>query len=199
MLETRTFDVEAVYKVLASAFDVSAGRTRVVRRTVLDTFDRRLERSGQRLQLIAEGGAERLELVQNGETLVTALDGAGPRWPAMSDALPDGPLKDRVARVCGIRALLVIDQRRRLVRRAELRNTDGKIVVRLDVDEAADGAAPPVIAVQPLRGYQKAADRAWQLVSTVLEPAAARPMASGASGRGRSIPSCLPVCCCPPS
>ena len=129
MLETHAFDVEAVYKVLASAFEVCAGKPRVVRRTVLDTFDRRLERSGQRLQLVAEAGADRLELVQDGETLVTALAGAGTRWPAMADALPDGALKDRVARACGIRALLVIDQRRRLVRRAELRNADGKIVV----------------------------------------------------------------------
>ena len=113
MLATRTFDVEAVYEVLASAFEVCAGKPRVVRRTVLDTFDRRLERSGQRLQLVTEAGADRLELVQDGETLVTALAGAGTRWPAMADALPDGALKDRVARACGIRALLIIDQCRR--------------------------------------------------------------------------------------
>ena len=182
MLETHTFDVEAVYKVLASAFEVCAGKPRVVRRTVLDTFDRRLERSGQRLQLVAEAGADRLELVQDGETLVTALAGAGTRWPAMADSLPDGALKDRVARACGIRALLIIDQRRRLVRRAELRNADGKIVARLDVDEPADGTAAPVIAVRPLRGYQKAADRARQLVSTVLEPAADEPTAPDATG-----------------
>jgi len=182
MLETHTFDVEAVYKVLASAFEVCAGKPRVVRRTVLDTFDRRLERSGQRLQLVAEAGADRLELVQDGETPVTALAGARTRWPAMADSLPDGALKDRVARACGIRALLIIDQCRRLVRRAELRNADGKIVARLDVDEPADGTAAPVIAVRPLRGYRKAADRARQLVSTVLEPAADEPTAPDATG-----------------
>ena len=182
MLETHPFDVEAVYEVLASAFEVCADKPRMVRRTLLDTFDRRLERSGQRLQLVAEAGADRLELVQDGETLVTALAGAGTRWPAMADSLPDGALKDRVARACGIRALLVIDQRRRLVRRAELRNADGKIVARLDVDEPADGTAAPVIAVRPLRGYRKAADRARQLVSTMLEPAADEPTAPDATG-----------------
>jgi CHAD domain-containing protein len=182
MLETHMFEVEALYKVLASAFEVCAGKPCVVRRTVLDTFDHRLERSGQRLQLVAEAGADRLELVQDGETLVTAFAGAGTRWPAMADALPDGVLKDRVARACGIRALLIIDQRRRLVRRAELRNADGKIVVRLEVDEPAGGAAAPVIVVRPLRGYQKAADRARQLVSTVLEPAADEPTAPDATG-----------------
>jgi CHAD domain-containing protein len=182
LLATRTFDVEAVYEVLASAFEVCAGKPRVVRRTVLDTFDRRLERSGQRLQLVTEAGADRLELVQDGETLVTPLAGAGTRWPAMADALPDGALKDRVARACGIRALLVVDQRRRLVRRAELRNADGKIVVRLDVDEPADGTGTPVIDVRPLRGYRRAADRARQLVSTVLEPHADEPTAADTTG-----------------
>src|SRR5689334_5291984 len=177
MCEIRARGVEAVYEVLASAFEVSPGRPRAVRRTVLDTFDRRLERSGQRLRLVAEAGVERLELVQNGETLVTALDGGGPRWPALADALPDGPLKERVARASGVRALIVVDRCRRLMHRAELRNRDGKVVVRLDVDEPTDGAAAPVIAVRPLRGYEKAADRARRLVATVLVPAAAPPAA----------------------
>ena len=151
----------------------------MVRRTALDTFDRRLERAGQRLQLVAEAGEERLELVQGGETLVSVLAGTGPRWPAMAGALPDGTLKDHVARLAGIRALLVVDERRRLVHRVELRNADGKIVVRLDVDEPADGGAapPPVVTVRPLRGYQKEADRAWRLVMTLLEPATDEPVA----------------------
>ena len=155
----------------------------MVRRTALDTFDRRLERAGQRLQLVAEAGEERLELVQSGETLVSVLAGTGPRWPAMAGALPDGTLKDHVARLAGIRALLVVDERRRLVHRAELRNADRKIVVRLDVDEPADGGAapPPVVTVRPLRGYQKEADRAWRLVTTLLEPATEEPVAPRAA------------------
>ena len=166
-------DVEALHDVLASSFEVSVGKPRVVRRRALDTFDRRLEGAGRRLQLVAEAGEERLELVQIGETLVSVLAGTGLRWPAMAGALPEGTLKDKVARLAGIRALLVVDERRRLVYRAELRNADRKIVVRLDVDEPADGgAAPPaVVTVRPLRGYQKEADRAWRLVTTLLEPA----------------------------
>ena len=176
-------DVEALHDLLASSFEVSVGKPRVVRRTVLDTFDRRLERAGQRLQLVAEAGEERLELVQSGETLVSVLAGTGPRWPAMAGALPDGTLKDHVARLAGIRALLVVDERRRLVHRAELRNADRKIVVRLDVDEPADGGAapPPVVTVRPLRGYQKEADRAWRLVTTLLEPATDEPVAPRAA------------------
>ena len=110
---------------------------------------------------------------------MSVLAGTGPRWPAMAGALPDGTLKDHVARLAGIRALLVVDERRRLVHRVELRNADGKIVVRLDVDEPADGGAapPPVVTVRPLRGYQKEADRAWRLVMTLLEPAVDEPVA----------------------
>src|SRR4051794_33802358 len=171
-------DVEALRALLASSFEVSVGKRRVVRRTALDTFDRRLERAGQRLQLVTEADDRRLELVQNGQTLVSALAGSGPRWPAMAGALPDGGLKDRVARVAGIRALLIVDERRRLVHRAELRDANGKIVVRLDVDEPAGGAAaPPVVTVRPLRGYQKEADRAWRLVTTLLEPVPEEPVA----------------------
>ena len=50
------FDVEALHTLLASSFEVSRGKPRVVRCTVLDTFDRRLERAGRRLQLVAEAG-----------------------------------------------------------------------------------------------------------------------------------------------
>ena len=175
-------DVEALHDLLASSFEVSRGKTRVVRRAALDTFDRRLKRAGQRLQLVAEAGEERLELVQSGVTLVSGLAGTGPGGRAMAGALPEGRLKDHVARLAGIRALLVVDERRRLVYRAELRNADRKIVVRLDVDEPADGgAAPPVVTVRPLRGYQKEADRAWRLVTTLLEPATEEPVAPRAA------------------
>ena len=171
-------DIGALHDVLASSFELSVGRRRVVRRRALDTFDRRLERAGRRLQLVAEAGEERLELVASEETLVSVLAGAGLRWPAMAGALPDGTLKDHVARLAGIRALVVVDERRWLVRRAELRNADRKIVVRLDVEEPADGgAAPPMVTLRPLRGYQKEADRAWRLVMTLLEPALDEPVA----------------------
>jgi hypothetical protein len=49
-------DVDALHDLLASSFELSFGKPRVVRRTRLDTFDRRLERAGRRLQLVAEAG-----------------------------------------------------------------------------------------------------------------------------------------------
>src|SRR4030095_166872 len=70
-------EVEAVHGLLGSSLGVSVGKRRVVRRTTLDTFDQRLERAGQRLQLVTEAGEKRLELVQSGETLVSVLAGTG--------------------------------------------------------------------------------------------------------------------------
>ena len=193
-------DVAALHALLASSFAVSVGRRRVVRRTVLDTFDRRLEGAGRRLQLVVEAGEGWLELVRGGETLVRVLAGTGPRWPAMADALPEGTLRDHVARLAGIRALLVVDERRRLVHRAELRNEDGKIVVRLDVDEPAAGAAPPpVVTVRPLRGYQKEADRAWRLVTTLLEPVTGEPVVPRAASPWVAEPSRRRARCSPRS
>ncbi|NMO55239.1 CHAD domain-containing protein [Actinoplanes sp. TBRC 11911] len=169
-----TFDPDALRELLAASFEVSAGEPRVVAHTVLDTFDRRLDRADLRLELVAEAGTERLELTRSGQVVANVLTGPWPRWPAMAAALPDGPLKDHVAPLSGIRALLVVGEERRLVRRAELRNTDGKIVVRLDVDDAG------LVLVRPLRGYQKEADRAWRLVTTLLEPVTATRAASPA-------------------
>jgi CHAD domain-containing protein len=184
-------DVGALHDLLASSFELSVGRPRVVRRTALDTFDRRLERAGRRLELVAQAGEEWLELVaRGGETLVTALAGTQPRWPAMADALPDGTLTDRVAHLSGIRALLVVGKCRRLVRRTELRNADGKVVLRLAVDEPADGGGgpPPVVTLRSLRGYQKEADRAWRLVLTLLEPFTDEPAADEPVMDGLVVP-----------
>jgi len=183
-------DVEALYALLASSFEVSVGVRRVVRRAALDTFDRRLERAGRRLRLVGDAGQERFELVRSGVTLVRVLADSGPRWPAMAGALPDGPLKDQVAHLSGIRALLVVDRCRRLVHRVELRNADRKVVARLDVDEPAAGGAapPPMVSVWALRGYQREADRAWRLVTTLLEPAIDEPVGAGAGSRSVADP-----------
>jgi CHAD domain-containing protein len=156
----------------------------VVRRSTLDTFDRSLERAGQRLQLVAEAGEERLELVRSEETLVSVLAGTGLRWPAMAGALPDGTLKDHVARLAGIRALLVVNKQRRLVHRAELRNAGRKIVVRLDVDEPAEGGRRVAA-----RGHRAAAARLPEGgrpgMAVGHDPARARPGRAGRAAAGR--------------
>ncbi len=167
-----SLDVDVVHELLSSQFDVVLGTPRVVRRSRLDTFDGRLARAGRQLRHVTETSDERLELVGDGETFLLSLGPEKPRWPAMASSLPPGPVRDEVVRLAGIRALMVHDEGRRLVSQAELRNSDRKIVVRLVVDEPADGASgePPTVLVRRLRGYDKEAARAWALVTTVLEP-----------------------------
>ena len=84
------------------------------------------------------------------------------RWPAFADALPAGPVRDAVAPVSDIRALTVVAEEKRRVRRLELRNRDGKTVVRVDLDEPAGGGAarPATVTVRELRGYGDQARRA---------------------------------------
>ncbi|MCA2211602.1 CHAD domain-containing protein [Jidongwangia harbinensis] len=187
-------DLDALRVLLTPAFEVSAGRQSVVRRTVLDTFDRRLARAGQRLVLVAGAGDERLELTRNGRTVAQALDGTALRVPAMAGALPDGTLKDRVAPRAGIRALLAVGEHRRRTCRVELRHANGETVVRLDVDEPAeDGAAPPpTVAVWPVPGHRREADHAWRLVTTMLEPVPCEPAAPPAA-RVRPIDPGVPA------
>ena len=75
----------------------------------------------------------------------------------MASSLPARAGARRGARLAGIRALMVHDEGRRLVRQAELRNSDRKIVVRLVVDEPADAASgePPTVLVRRLRGLRQ--------------------------------------------
>ena len=91
------------------------------------------------------------------------------RWPAFAEALPPGPVRDQVAAVADIRALIVVDEEKRRIRRLELRNGDGKTVVRLEVDEPAgsgsarprDGDGPRAARVRrPGQPRRRPADRA---------------------------------------
>ena len=170
-------DLDALVDALSSDFAVSAGGKRPVHRTRLDTFDRRLARgrpdAGARDQ---PRSTERLVLTgpDVASTVVAHVTDLG--WPALAGALPESPVRDAVAPVADIRALLVVADQRRRVRRLELRNEDEKTVARLELDEpTAASADAAVVTVHALRGYEDQARRAT--------PAADR---SGvAAGRGR--------------
>jgi hypothetical protein len=106
----------------------------------------------------------------------------------MASALPDGPLKDEVARLPGTRALLVAGKCPRLVHPIDLRNTDRKIVVRIGVDRPADGGAPPPYERHPEPRHEIAPlSRAGGVLAT--DPGllvASRLVADGARCRRRS-------------
>jgi hypothetical protein len=114
----------------------------------------------------------------------------------MASALPDGPLKDEVARLPGTRALLVAGKCPRLVHPIDLRNTDRKIVVRIGVDRPADGGAPPPYERHPEPRHEIAPlSRAGGVLAT--DPGllvASRLVADGARCRRRALVLVLVGC-----
>jgi CHAD domain-containing protein len=170
-------ELESIVTVLSAQFAVVTGSRQPVRRRRLDTFDRRLEASGLRLEHRVTT-ARGTSVYESGERLVLSrADGSSTvsvpvknlRWPAPADVLPPGPLRDAIAPVAGIRALIVASDERRRLRRLELRNEDGKIVVRVELDEPASVSAravsPAQVRVRRLRGYDEQARRADRLLA----------------------------------
>ena len=156
--------VERLLKALRKAFTVQANPAQAVRRQRLDTFDHLLARVGMTLeQLTTPRRGTRLLLRRVGAPdLVTTVEGQ--RWPAMADALPAGALRDAVAPIIGIRALVQQGDERRTIRRIDLRNGDGKVVARIALDEPVSASrsrgGAPTVSVLPLRGYDADARKA---------------------------------------
>ena len=158
------------------------GRSRTLRRTWLDTFDWRLFRAGLTLELRSgRGGGELILTGRGGEVVSSAPVGAagraaghsGPpiRWPALVQELPIGPLREQLARVAGVRALLQVARATSVLTERRIVNTDDKTVARLTVDRMAvtypRPATPPArLAVTALRGYQVQAARLTDALQT---------------------------------
>jgi len=153
-----------VREALAPRFSVvPARRTRTQRRTWLDTFDWRLHRAGLTLECVTGRGPAQLVLSgMTGERITAAANGA--RWPALAEALPSGPLRDRLKGLTEFRALLPAAKAASTVSEFRLCNDDGKTVAWLTVEHlhAATPAAadlPPRLSVTAVRGYQGQAER----------------------------------------
>lgn len=155
---------------LAVAFTVASDRrAKRVRRIWLDTFDWLLYRAGLTLQYVGGSGPGELVLTGGGGQQLTACARRA-RWPCLPGGLPPGPLRDRVAAVAGLRALLprvsVVSQ----VSELRLLNEDEKTVARIAVDAmtlpAPQGAAIAArLAVAEVRGYPAAARRAGHILT----------------------------------
>jgi CHAD domain-containing protein len=174
-----------------SAFAMSNGaRSTTLRRLWLDTFDWRLYRSGLTLEQISSRGATELVLTgRDGTVLATdhvvrgkpggghgagsgdgGANGRITRWPGPLEALPLGPLRDHLAPVVGVRALLPVARAVSAVRDWRVLNSDDKTIARITVDRMsvtypAAGTVPPRAAVTPLRGYQAQALRVGDLLA----------------------------------
>ena len=66
------------------------------------------------------------------------------RWPALVTDLPAGAIREALAPLATIRALMVLDEQVRRIRHGEVRNEDQKIVARLElVEQATDARRRP--------------------------------------------------------
>jgi len=155
---------EVVGEALAPRYSVvPARRPRTQHRTWLDTFDWRLHRAGLTLESVTGRGPAELVLSgMAGERITGAANGT--RWPALAEALPSGPLRDRLKGVTEVRALLPAAKAASRVSEFRLCNDDGKTVAWLTVEQlhsATPAAAdlPPRLSVTAVRGYQGQADR----------------------------------------
>ncbi len=186
--------LDRVLGELAATFAVAPdGRHRIVRRTWLDTFDWRLYRAGFILQQVTVRGASELALTGTDGRRLTAPT-ARSRWPALADAMPPGPVRDRVARISGIRALSPIATAVSSVREFRLLNEDDKTVARLAVDASSLPASaetvtalPTRLSVAEVRGYQAAARRARRLLAGIagVSPSRMTPLDAALHATGR--------------
>ncbi len=142
----------------------NAGPSRTLRRTWLDTFDWRLFRAGLTLECTVGRGRSELVLTARDGEPVAAEVARGMRWPAKIDDLPVGPLREQLAAIVGVRALLPVAQATGLQARRRALNADDKTIAMLTVDLMALTSprrtpVPARVAVSPLRGYQAQASR----------------------------------------
>ncbi len=154
---------EDLREILSGPGSVGVGESRAVSRTFLDTFDGRLCKRGFALEIRDDGSGPQLE---GRSSIDGALLGraASPSGRFVTDLEP-GRLRAKLEPVVEMRALLPLARLRGTSQGFELRNRDGKLVVRVFL-EAHAAAAPdqeawsPLrqrIRLEPLRGYAKGA------------------------------------------
>jgi CHAD domain-containing protein len=153
-------DEAATLALLGSRLTLDVGRPHTSDRVLLDTFDARLRDAGLRAEWAARRAARRqLALFEAG---MPVRRGVVADAPAVGvDALPPGPLRDRLAPVLEERALLPVARVRSRTVPAAVLNEDGKTVVRLSLEHAAVGdvALAPRLFAEPVRGYDRDFER----------------------------------------
>jgi len=170
-----------VLSALRQAFTTAAGpATRNARRcTWLDTFDWRLYRAGLRLEYGAgefrltrpknNGGGGAGGGAEPAEPVTQRVTGWQADRPHLAEALPPGPVRDRIIGLVSPRALLPGAAVSSTVAVTRLLNEDGKTVARLLAERVtvAGTDLPPRFCVAGVRGYPGQARRAARIVERV--------------------------------
>lgn len=165
-------DPPALLAFLGTRVDVVADPPATQTYTVLDTADRRVRDAGLELAIEAHRGEAMLALRDGmGAPPVLGRAGRHRRWLARD--LPIGPLRERLAPVIEMRALLPLARVQADVQLLSVRNSDAKTVVRLRLTRhaALDACPEPVpltprLEVQGVLGYPRPLARVVALLTT---------------------------------
>jgi CHAD domain-containing protein len=150
---------ELVERQLASRFGTASSPERVESKTLHDSFDWRIHRSGGTYET-TEDGAARVHVWRDGEGRVRhRLTHAGD--PGFAADLPPGAMRDELASVLSIRRLLPVVTVDARVRSVAILDDEEKTTVRLRI-ESGTSTVPesgdtreldPRIRIAPVRGY----------------------------------------------
>ena len=163
-------DPAGVLSLLAKRFPLVAERPDTRAYTVLDTADRRLRAAGLDLELEADREDARLVLREvGGQRPLTADLSDPPRRRYLATDLPGGALRERLAPIVEVRALLPLARLEVETQAVRVLNTDDKTVARLRLtsrsaarpgaDDEEPRALPPRVEVAGVLGYPKAHSR----------------------------------------
>jgi CHAD domain-containing protein len=165
------FDIDELARRLPPPLRLGRPTLESGERVFYDTFDRRLR--AKELQLHYEDGALRLARGSGNEVAAVPW-----KWPTDSmepRQLPAGLLRDTVAPICDIRALLKTTELRSERRRTPVLDDEGKTVARvLSEDAVVVGAAAgddrlrPRLYLVGVRGYDKAVERVKRVLDEEL-------------------------------
>ena len=165
-------DPPALVSFLAERVDLATDHRATLGFTVVDTADRRLREADAELRLQRERGRATLVLhTQAGAAPLTADAGRHARW--LVDDLPPGPLRDHLAPVIEMRALLPLARVHVEEQPLHVRNGDLKTVVRLRLATHAaldtDGERMPLtprLEVTGVLGYHRPLARLITVLTT---------------------------------
>ncbi|MBC2593573.1 CHAD domain-containing protein [Ruficoccus amylovorans] len=146
----------ACLESLGAQFGLEAAGASQSRHVYFDTFDWRLFAEGYGLE--SASGELRLCSLADDEVLA-ALPWKNRRAPAFaSEVAEEGPLRDALAKVCGIRALLRQAELTAHLRDFRVLDAEGKTVLRVRFGSYAfHGGSKPFLRewrVRPLKGYE---------------------------------------------
>jgi len=183
---------DVVQAAIAPRYTVApSGRPRALRLTWLDTFDWRLHHAGLTLRHSVGPRVSDYTLTGDDGEQITA-EAKGLRWPALADALPPGPLRDRLQPVTWVRALLPTARASAVVRQLRVLNADDKTIAWLTVNEMSlpgpgTNGLPSRLSVTAVRGYRAQTSRIIRCLTAAADvtPALLSPLDSVLAAAGR--------------